>query len=336
LRGSAREQYDPRMPAAPDDILSMVFFARVVEAGSFTGAAAKLGVSKSSVSERISHLEERLRVRLLHRTTRKLALTQEGLVLFERCARVVAAADEAAVAAEGAGDTPRGLLRVNAPVVFAQEYLAAPMAAYLERYPHVRIELGMNDRLIDLVDEGVDVAVRITARLRGAGLIARKLASDRTVLCAAPAYLVRKGTPLSPQDLVHHDCLLYSLLKVTEEWRFRARGSKETFTVPIEGRFSAASGAMVRQAALTGMGLAVLPTFMVAADIAAGRLRPVVDTFQGVELGIFAVYPQARRPPGKVRAFVDTLVSHFRTRRWPAEKYRVPSPNHDRGGGRAP
>jgi DNA-binding transcriptional LysR family regulator len=308
------------MPATPDDILSMVFFARVVEAGSFTAAAAKLGVSKSAVSTRVSHLEERLRVRLLHRTTRKLTLTPEGLALFERCARVVAAADEAAVAAEGTGDIPRGLLRVNAPVVFAQEYLAAPMAAYLERYPHVRIDLGMNDRLIDLVDEGVDVAVRITARLRGAGLVARKLATDRTVLCGAPAYLARKGTPMAPHDLVHHDCLLYSLLKVTDEWRFRARGTRETFTAPIEGRFSAASGAMIRQAALAGMGLAVLPTFMIAADVAAGRLRPVVETFQGVELGIYAVYPEAHRPPSKVRAFVDMLVGHFRVRRWPVEK----------------
>jgi DNA-binding transcriptional LysR family regulator len=302
--------------AAPDDILAMVFFARVVEAQSFTGAAAKLGVSKSAVSARVAHLEEQLRVRLLHRTTRRLSLTQEGLALYERCARVVAAADEAAAAAAGVGDTPRGLLRVNAPVAFAQEYLAAPLAAYLERHPSVRIELTLNDRVIDLVDEGIDVAIRVAAHLKGSALVARKLAADRTVLCAAPAYLARKGTPQTAQDLVHHDCLIYSLLKVADEWRFRERGSRELFSPPLEGRFAAASGAVLRQAALAGMGLAVLPTFMVAADVAAGRLRLVVDSFAGVELGVYAVYPQVQRPPGKVRALVDLLVAHFRTPRW--------------------
>jgi DNA-binding transcriptional LysR family regulator len=306
------------MAASPNDILAMVFFARVVEARSFTGAAAKLGVSKSVVSAKVADLEAQLRVRLLHRTTRKLSLTQEGLALYERCARVVSAADEAAIAAEAAGDTPRGLLRINAPIAFAQEYLAAPMAAYLAQNPDVRIELGMNDRLIDLVDEGVDLAIRITSNLRGAGLIARKLATDRTVLCASPAYLARKGTPASAQDLVHHDCCVYSLLKPSEEWRFRDRGSKETYAVPVNGRLSAASGAVLRQVALAGMGVVVLPAFMVAQDVAAGRLRPVVDSFQGAALGIYAVYPQTRRPPGKVRSFVDLLVAHFRTPRWPS------------------
>jgi DNA-binding transcriptional LysR family regulator len=304
------------MAASPNDILAMVFFARVVQAGSFTGAAAKLGVSKSVVSAKVAALEEQLRVRLLHRTTRKLSLTQEGLALFERCARVVTAADEAAAAAETTGDTPRGLLRVNAPIAFAQEYLAAPMAAYLEQNPDVRIDLALSDRVIDLVEEGVDVAIRVSSNLQGPGLIARKLASDRTVLCGAPAYLARKGTPLSPQDLVHHDCLVYSLLKVSEEWRFRDRGSKDVYTVPITGRLSAASGAVLRQVALAGRGLAVLPAFMVAADVVAGRLCLLVDGFQGVDLGIYAVYPQTRRPLGKVRAFVDLLVAHFRTPRW--------------------
>ena len=304
------------MAASPGEILAMVYFARVVQAGSFTGAASKLGVSKSVVSAKVADLEEQLRVRLLHRTTRKLSLTQEGLALFERCVRVVSAADEAAIAAEGAGDTPRGSLRINAPIAFAQEYLAAPMASYLAQNPDVRIELGMSDRVIDLVDEGVDLALRVTSNLQGAGLIARKLASDRTVLCASPAYLARKGTPLSPQDLVHHDCCVYSLLKISDEWRFRDRGSKEIYAVPIAGRLSAASGAVLRQVALAGMGLVVLPAFMVAADVVAGRLRPVVDSFHGVDLGIYAVYPQTRRPPGKVRSFVDLLVTHFRTPRW--------------------
>jgi DNA-binding transcriptional LysR family regulator len=302
------------MTASPDDVMAMVFFARVVEQRSFTAAAAKLGVSKSVVSARIAAFERRLRAPLLHRTTRKLSLTREGLALYERCARVAAAADEAAAAAERAGDAPHGLLRVDAPIVFAEQRLAAPIASYLAKNPDVRIVLSMSDRMIDLVAEGVDVAVRIASRLAGAGLVARKLGADRTVLCASPAYLARKGTPVVPEDLVHHDCLLYSLVKPADEWRFRA--GKRSFSVPIEARFSAASGAVLRRAALAGMGLAVLPRFMVAADLDAGRLRPVVDAFDGVQLGIYAVYPlpqpQGGRPSSKVRAFVDLLAAYFR------------------------
>jgi DNA-binding transcriptional LysR family regulator len=308
----------PPMAARPDEILAMIVFGRVVEAKSFTAAAAKLGVAKSVVSARVSALEEELKVRLLNRTTRKLSITPEGLSLYERCAPLLAAADEASAAVAGAGDRPRGLLRVNAPVVFAQEYLTEPVARYLALYSDARVELTLNDKVIDLVEEGVDVAIRIVPILKDAGLVARKVATDRTVLCASPAYLARRGTPVSAAELVHHDCLVYSLLKVGDEWRFRERGSREVFTVPIEGRFTAASGAVLRRAALAGMGLAVLPTFMVAADLAAGRLRRVVDSFCGVDLGVFAVYPQARRPPPKVRAFVDTLAAHFRSPPWAA------------------
>jgi DNA-binding transcriptional LysR family regulator len=305
------------MAATPDEILSMIFFARVVEARSFTGAAARLGVSKSVVSAKVAALEDQLKVRLLHRTTRKLSLTPDGLALHERCARILVAADEASTAAAGTGATPRGLLRVNASSVFAQDQLAEPLAAYLARFPDVRVELTMSDKLIDLVDEGIDVAIRIATTLRHGGLVARKLASDHTVVCAAPSYLARRGTPAAPQDLLGHDCLIYSLLKVGEEWTFRDRGKKEVYSLPLDGRFAAASGAVLREAALAGMGLAVLPRFMVAAPLHAGRLALVLeDSFVGVDLGIHAIYPEARRPPSKVRTFVDHLVTHFSTPRW--------------------
>jgi DNA-binding transcriptional LysR family regulator len=305
------------MPAASSDaVLAMVTFARVVEARSFTGAAAKLGVSKSVVSERVSALERELKLKLLHRTTRKLSLTPDGVALYERCARVASAADDALVAFAGAGDAPRGLLRVNAPIVFAEEYLVAPIAKYLEKYPDVRVELAVNDRAIDLVEERTDVAVRISARLTGRGLVARRLATDRPLLCAAPAYLARRGTPASPEELVHHDCVTYSLLEISDEWRFKQPGKKEPLTVAIEPRFSAASGALVRRAAVAGLGIAVLPAFMAAAELAAGRLVVVLDSLYAPALGIYAVYPEARRVPGKVRAFIDTLEAHFKTRRW--------------------
>jgi DNA-binding transcriptional LysR family regulator len=214
------------------------------------------------------------------------------------------------------GDTPRGVLKVNAPIAFAEDYLMAPMATYLERHPGVRIELGLSDRTIDLVEEGVDVAIRISARLRGPGLVARKLATDRPVLCAAPAYFARRGTPETALDVLEHDCLVYSLLRVGEEWRFRERGSKEAVSVPLEPRFSAASGAVLRRAAVAGMGLAVLPRFMVASDLAAGRLVTALETLHAPPLGIYAVYPETRRPPSKTRAFVDVLAAYFKTPRW--------------------
>jgi DNA-binding transcriptional LysR family regulator len=294
----------------------MIAFARVVEARSFSGAAAKLGVSKSVVSERVSALERELSLKLLHRTTRKLSLTAEGAQLYERCARVASAADEAVAAFDGTGDAPRGLLRVNAPVVFAEDYLIEPIGELVKRYPDLRVELTMSDRMIDLVAEGTDVAIRIAARLSGTGLVARKLANDKPVLCAAPAYLARRGTPELPEELVHHDCLAYSLLRISEEWRFRQRGTKELFSVPIEPRFSAGSGALLRRAALAGLGLAVLPRFMVSADLAAGRLTAVLDSLYAPTLGIYAVYPEGRRVPAKVRTFVDALAAHFGKRRW--------------------
>jgi DNA-binding transcriptional LysR family regulator len=303
-------------PASSEAVVRMIAFARVVEARSFTGAATKLGVAKSVVSERVSALERELELKLLHRTTRKLSLTPEGVQLYEHCARVASAADDALTAFDGAGDAPRGLLRVNAPIVFAEDYLIEPIGGLMTRYPDLRIELTMSDRRIDLVEEGTDVAIRIATRISGSGLVARKLSSDKPVLCAAPAYLARRGTPVVPEEVVHPDCLAYSLLRISDEWRFRQRGKKELFSVPIEPRFSAGSGALLRRAALAGLGLAVLPRFMVSADLAAGRLTTVLDSLYAPALGIYAVYPEGRRVPGKVRTFVDALATHFAKRRW--------------------
>jgi DNA-binding transcriptional LysR family regulator len=302
--------------ASPDDIVSMVFFARVVELRSFTAAAALLGVSKSVVSGRVARLEDRLGLRLLHRTTRKLSLTPDGLAFYERCAPVLAAADDAAAAASGAGGEPRGLLRVNAPVMLAQLHLAEPIAAYLDRYPEVRVDLVMEDRLVDLVGEGIDVALRVSAGLSPSSLLARKLADDRVVVTASPEYLARRGVPQSPADLVHHDCLRYSLLRAGDEWRFRDPGGKRSYSVPVEARFSAASGAVLRAAALGGMGLAVTPSFMVAADLHAGRLVSVLERFVFAHLGVHALHPPARPVPSKTRTFVDHLAAHFRKPPW--------------------
>jgi DNA-binding transcriptional LysR family regulator len=305
--------------AQAEDVLGMLFLARVVAARSFTGAAASLGVSKSVVSARIAQLETRLGTRLLQRTTRRLSLTQDGLAVYERAARMTAEADEAANLAQGASPTPRGLLRVNAPVAFAERHLVAPVATYLARYPDVRVELLLSDRTVDLVEEGIDVAIRVSARLRDSSLVARKLADDRTLVCAAPAYLERRGVPAAPADLLAHDCLRYALLQASDEWRFRAPGqARGSFAVPVEGRFLAASGALLRAAALAGAGLAVLPSFMVADELRDGRLRVVLADYSYVRLGVHAVYSPAGAVPARVRAFVDVMTAALRTPAWAA------------------
>lgn len=302
------------MTASPDDVLSLAIFARVVEANSFTAAAQRLGLSKSAVSARVSQLEERLGMRLLHRTTRRLSLTGPGLALYERAARVVSAADEASALAAGEAPEPHGLLRVSAPLAFAQLHMTAPMATFMAKHPGVRVELLPSDRMVDLVQEGIDVAIRLSARMRDSSLVARKLAEDRTVVCASPAYLSRRGTPQMPADLLQHDILRYSLLKLEDEWRFKSGGP--SYSVPLEPRFEASSGVMVREAALEGIGIAVLPSFMVAQEIGAGRLRQVLAEHSFIRMAMHAVYPSARGVPASVRAFVETLAAHLRVPPW--------------------
>jgi DNA-binding transcriptional LysR family regulator len=302
--------------ASTDDVLGLLVFARVVEAKSFTAGAARLGLSKSVASARIAQLEDRVGTRLLLRTTRKLSLTADGLALYEQAARMARAADEAAALAAGVHTEPRGVLRVNAPVTFGEMYLARPLARYLEAHPLVKIELMLSDRFEDLVAERVDVAIRISARLKDSALVGRKLADDRSVVCAAPSYLASRGTPETPADLIHHDCLRYSLIDAADEWRFKVDG--KSFSVPVTSRLEAASGSMLRSAALAGIGLVVVPSFMVASDIASGALVQVLERFSFVQLRVSAVYAPAKVVPNTVRAFLDLLVEHFRVPPWHA------------------
>ena len=311
------------MLASTDDVLSLLVFARVVEAKSFTHGAAKLGLSKSAASARISQLEERLGTRLLLRTTRRLSLTADGLQLYESAARMARAADEAALLAAGTPAEPRGVLRVNAPITFGELYLAEPIAAFLDEHPRVSVELTLSDRMEDLVEQRVDVAVRISAKQRDSSLVGRKLADDKSLVCASPAYLARRGTPETPADLIHHECLRYALLDAHDEWRFKSEG--KSFSVPISSRFEAANGSVLRSAALAGMGLVVVPSFMVAPDLRAGTLVEVLSAFSFVRLTVSAVYAPARVVPSNVRAFVDHLVTFFRTPPWPVKHTTKPS-----------
>lgn len=301
------------MRASPDDILGMAFFARVVEAQSFSDAARSLGLSKSAVSARVSRLEERLGVRLLHRTTRRLALTADGVRLFERCARVAAAADEAAEVAAGASAVPRGTLRVHASPAFAQLYLVGPISEFMTANPDVRVELRLGDRVPDLAADGLDVSVVIVRRLPDSGLLARKLATARVVACAAPSYLRRHGIPFRPQDLVHHQCLAHSVVQY-EDWQF------ETEEGPVVMRAVAKivvdERGFLREAAVNGQGIVMLPDLLVAKELADGRLQRVLDGFQEIDLTVSALHAPGRYPPASVRAFLAHLAESFRHPPW--------------------
>lgn len=311
------------MHASPDDIVGMIFFARVVEAKSFSAAAEKLGVAKSAVSARIAKLEGQLGVRLLNRTTRQIALTEDGLHLYEHCAKLVTDADEALEIVAGTGKSPRGTLRISAPGEFSTYYLAKPLSRFLAAHPDVRVDLRLSDRFVDIVNEGIDIAIRITWALPDSSLIARKISSDRGVVCASPAYLAKHGTPTRPEDLIEHSCMRYSLVRNSDHWVFKKDG--HITRVPVSGSIVADSGSFMREAAIEGHGLVVLPTFIVAGALANGSLVTVLDEYDLGELNIYAVHAHKNVVPAKVRAFIEHLVKEWANPPWRAPK-ETPAP----------
>lgn len=314
------------MTTSLDDLLAMAIFARVVERKSFTGAASALGLSKSVVSARLAALEERLGVRLLHRTTRRLTLTEDGSRLYERCERLLTAADDAASALHGAGRVPEGLLRVSAPIAFGMQTIAPLLRDFAERCPRVRLDLSLSDGFVDVVAGGFDVAVRF-ARQLDETCVARKIGGGRRMVYASPGYLARHGAPEVPHDVVHHNCLRFAAQPV--EWSFKS--GSETLIVPVQGNLVVDNAMVLRQALLDGLGLAMLPYFVVASDLASGRLQPVLERYVGEEVSIFIVLPHHRQQPAKVRAFIDLLVERFR-----AEPRAATAPRSARAQRRAP
>lgn len=293
-----------------DTLTSMAVFNDVVEAASFTGAARKLGMSKSSVSKHVAALESRLGLRLLHRTTRKLSLTEAGAVLYEQATRIVAEAAEAETLVTQLHAKPRGLLRVNAPIDFGRENLSPILPAFLAHYPDITLDLTLNDRYVDLVDEGFDLAIRI-AKLRDSSLVARKIADNRMIICAAPSYLERHGTPATPDDLAGHDCLIYSYASAPNEWILIGPDGKRN-KVRVASRFISNNGGAMRTVLLGGAGIVAAPAFMLGADVRAGRLQPILQEYSlGDASGIYIVYPHGRFVPAKVRAFITHVVAAF-------------------------
>ena len=292
-----------------DRLAAIEAFVRVAETQSFSDAARLLGTSKSAVSRAVSGLEATLGARLLHRTTRALTLTEVGRGYLERANRILADLAEADSAVSQLQSAPRGRLRVNAPMSFGFLHLAPLLPALLARYPELAVDITMNDRFVDLVDEGFDVAVRI-GTLADSSLISRRLAPIRRVLCATPGYLAAHGVPVLPDDLRAHQCLCNSNLPAGREWRFTAPDGR-SLPVEVSGRLSANNGDALRVAALAGLGLVNLPSFIVGGDLQAGTLVSVLAPFIRQDLALHAVYPHARHLSPKVRAFVDFLAESF-------------------------
>ena len=289
-----------------DRLTAMEVFVRVVERASFTIAAEELRLSRSMVSKHVQDLEARMGVRLLHRTTRRLSVTEAGRGYFERCSQILAdVADAECVAGEHQTQL-RGSLRLNVPVSFGVHYVTPAIADFTRQHEGVSVDMVLNDRMVDLIQEGYDLAVRI-GRLADSSLIARRLAPCRFVVCASPDYLRARGEPVHPDDLTRHNCLGYSYRAPSDEWRLS--GAAGDVAVPVSGNFRANNGDALRVAALCGKGIIHAPSFLVGDDLRLGRLVPLLTGFQAPEAGIFALYP-----PGRVSAKVQHLVAFLAAR----------------------
>lgn len=284
-------------------------FVAVVETGSFTAAADRLDIAKSAVSRRVSALEERLGVQLLRRSTRRLNLTDTGQSFYEHSARILADLDEAEAAATQEHGELRGTLRVALPLSFGVRHMSEPIARFSLLHPRVSFDLDLNDRRVDLVAEGADLAVRI-GRLADSTLIARRLFEARTIVCASPAYLERRGTPATPEDLVDHDCLVYGNLSDPTRW-VCTDGEGFRHTVDVHVSMSASSGDFLSAAAAEGLGIALQPTFIAGEAIGRGELVPILNEYAWPVSPAYAVYPPTRHLSYRVREFIDFLAAHF-------------------------
>lgn len=291
-----------------DKLDAMNAFAKVVAAGSYAEAARRLGLTRSAVSKAVMELEQLLGARLLDRTTRRVTPTEAGLAYYERCVSILADVEETEIQISRLHDEPRGVLKINAPMSFGTLYLGAAVADFMARYPDLRIELTLNDRFIDPLEEGVDVTVRIGV-LADSSLIARRLAPARRALVASPAYLARAGEPRTPRDLAGHRCLVYGHMAAAHRWQLVDGGKEDT--VQIASNLCSNNGEVLRTSALAGNGIANLPTFLVGPDVAAGRLQAVLGHNPPTELGIFALYAPNRYLAAKTRVFIDFLVARF-------------------------
>jgi DNA-binding transcriptional LysR family regulator len=296
-----------------DRFLEMKTFVAVVDAGSFIGAAEPLGMSKAAVSRHVGDLETRLGVRLLQRTTRRLSLTDEGQSFYTRSKDALALVDEAETEIQSRSLEASGVVRVNAPHTFGVLHLAPLWGPFMDANPRVTLDVTLSDRVVDLVDEGYDLAIRIAA-LPNSTLISRKLASTRVMLCASPAYLAQVGEPTHPRELAQHQVIAYSYWAGRDEWSFTGPGGD--VVVRTRARLYANNGDTCLAAALSGQGIILQPSFLVAEHVRAGRLVELMPAYRSIELGIYAVYPTRKQLALKVRRLIDHLADALRDPAW--------------------
>jgi DNA-binding transcriptional LysR family regulator len=294
---------------AIDFAAGMRVFTAVVEAESFTGAAEKLDLSRGMATRYVAQLEAHLGVRLLNRTTRSLSLTEAGSDFYQRATQIIHMIEDAESAVAQSAAIPRGTLRVTCPPIFGTCHLDRAIVEFVQRYPGVDVELLMSERLVDLVDEGIDLALRIAIKELASGLVARRITPVRIVACASPAYLKKRGMPKSPDELVSHNCLFYALVSFRNDWRFKRKGAEKI--VRVSGNFRSNSGDVLMNAAIEGLGIIYEPTFMTYEALRQKRLVRVLPEWEADEYSLFALYPNRKFLPPKVRSFIDFLVERF-------------------------
>jgi len=284
-------------------------FSQVVELGGFSKAAEHLGLSSTATSRHVADLEAHLQTRLLNRTTRRVSLTESGRAFYERCVQLLADLEEAEQEASRAAVVPRGTIKLTAPVNFGVRHLAPAIADFLAEHGEVRFDVSLSDRIVDLVEEGFDLGIRVGT----AGpehLVARKLGETRVVPCASPEYLARRGAPQHPEDLQQHDCFTYEYVTPKNVWRFRDPAGGER-AVRVGGRLHSNNGDLLAEAAARGAGIVLEPAFIVGPEVRAGRLVPLLQDYIPAPAPIYAVYPSRKHLSAKVRRFVDFLVERL-------------------------
>ncbi len=291
-----------------DRLKSMNNFVQVVLEGGFTAASQKLGISRAQISKSVMQLEEYLSTRLLNRTTRKISLTETGRSYFNRCQDILLDIEEIeCIASEQTGIT-QGTITISAPSSFGINHLQKAIPEYINKYPQVKINISLTDRLVDVISEGFDVAIRIS-KLEDSTLIARKIAPCKQIFCASPDYLIRNGIPLMPKDLSSHACLVYSNELNSGTWILQNAQKKES--VKVNGPVSSDNGDLLKSAAISGLGITLLPTFIVGAEINTGSLQQVLYDYCPPEISVYALYPSRRYQTTKVRTFIDFLADYF-------------------------
>jgi DNA-binding transcriptional LysR family regulator len=291
-----------------DKLNSIRAFTKVVQHSSFAAAARDLRLSRSAVSKHVMELEQELGVQLLSRTTRSVTATENGQAYYERCLAILSDLEEADLSATRLQAEVRGLLRINAPMSFGTLHLARAVADFMEKYPDLRIQLLLSDQQVDPVQEGFDITLRI-ADLPSSSMIARRIAPARRAICASPSYLARHGTPKHPDDLRGHACLTYGHLATGNQWKLTGPDGDHWIAIPWT--LCTNNAEVLRDAAVQGRGVALLPTFIAGADFQQGRLATILPGYQAPEISIYAIYPETRHLSPKVRVFIDFLVERF-------------------------